>query len=190
MIIVEHTDYSNLGEYADHLKGLPEDDKYTRFGYLASDYNIDQLILNMVYNAGNHQLWMAKVNGEVAGWGHMAFCDDKWELALSVDKQYQRRGVGNAIIASMLEWAKFTEVHEVYMNCIEDNRPVQHLATKHNLKPIYRGDGERTSAIEVPEPTVFEQNAHLLKEQAEILQNIGELRKRLVDLWNPFVQKH
>jgi GNAT superfamily N-acetyltransferase len=189
MIIVEHTDYSNLGEYAEHLKALPQYDKYTRFGYLASDYVIDQLILNMVYNPGNHQLWRASFNSQIAGWGHMAFCDDKWELALSVDKQYQRCGVGNALIASMLEWAKFTEVHEVYMNCIEDNRPVQYLANKHKLKPIYRGDGERTSAIEVPEPTPFETNAHLFKEQAGIIAEIATLRTRLVNLWNPFIQK-
>lgn len=189
MIRVEHTDIYHLGEYAKHLKALPEEDKYTRFGYRATDYNIDQLILSMIYHASEHELWMATIDGETVGWGHMAKYGDKWELAVSVVKSYQRNGVGNALIKQMLDWAKFTEIHEVYMNCIEDNRAIQHLANKNNLKPIYKGDGERTSAIEVPEPTVFEQNAHLFKEQAEIIAEITTLRTRLANLWNPFVQK-
>ena len=189
MIRVEHTDITRLGEYATHLKSLTDDDKYTRFGYRATDYNIDQLILSVIYHVTEHQLWVATDGGEVVGWGHLARYGDKWELAVSVVKEHQRKGIGNALIKEMLDWTKFSDIHEVYMNCIENNRAIQHLATKNNLKPIYRGDGERTSSIEVPEPTLFETNAHLFKEQAEIMAEIHALRTRLANLWNPFVQK-
>jgi RimJ/RimL family protein N-acetyltransferase len=189
MINVTHTDIYHLGEYAAHLKSLHSDDKYSRFGYSATDYNIDSLILSMIYHPDDHELWIATVDGVSVGWGHMARYGDKWELAVSVSREYQRRGYGNSLINEMLDWAKFTEIHEVWMNCIEDNRAIQHLATKNNLKPIYRGDGERTSAIEVPEPTLFETNAHNLKEGAEIVAEIATLRQRLANLWNPFVQK-
>jgi RimJ/RimL family protein N-acetyltransferase len=189
MTKVTHTDIYHLGEYAQHLKALPQEDKYSRFGYSATDYNIDQLILSMIYHPHEHELWFIEDNGVRVGWGHMAKYGDKWELALSVVKEHQRKGYGNALIAEMLDWAKFTEIHEVYMNCIEDNRAVQHLAAKNNLKQKFRGDGERTSAIEVPEPTIFETNAHIFREQAEIVAEIGTLRQRLADLWNPFIQK-
>ena len=190
MLSVAHTDIYRLGEYAKHLKALPVEDRYSRFGYSATDYNIDQLILSMIYHPHEHELWVATVEDDIVGWGHMARYGDKWELALSVVKEHQRQGYGNALIKEMLDWAKFTEIHEVYMNCIESNSAVQHLASKNNLKQKFRGDGERTSAIEVPEPTIFETNAHIFREQAEIVAEIGTLRQRLADLWNPFAQKH
>ena len=69
------------------------------------------------------------------------------------------------------------------MNCIEDNRIIQHLALKHELKTRERGQGERTAAIEVPEPTIFEANTQMFKEQTEIIHEIGQLQKQLANLW-------
>ena len=51
---------------------------------------------------------------------------------------------------------------------------------------IERGGGERTAAIEVPEPGIFETQTQMLKEQAEIIKEINRLRGKLADLWlNP-----
>jgi hypothetical protein len=69
------------------------------------------------------------------------------------------------------------------MHCIEDNRVIQHLAQKHELKTRERGQGERTAAIEVPEPSFFENQQQLLKEQAEIVNEITRLRGKLTNLW-------
>lgn len=69
------------------------------------------------------------------------------------------------------------------MHCIEDNRVIQHLALKNELKTRSRGDGERTAAIEVPEPSFLEANSQLWKEQKEIFNEFGKLRNRLTQLW-------
>ena len=72
------------------------------------------------------------------------------------------------------------------MHCIENNRVIQHLAKKHELKTRDKGDGERTAAIEVPEPNFVEANTQLFKEQAEIVAEITRLRGKLANLWlNP-----
>jgi hypothetical protein len=72
------------------------------------------------------------------------------------------------------------------MHCIEENKVIQHLATKHDLKTIERGYGERTAAIEVPPPTFMELNEQFMKEQMEIRTEIGQLYKKLTDMWvNP-----
>jgi hypothetical protein len=72
------------------------------------------------------------------------------------------------------------------MHCIENNKVIQHLATKHELKLKERGDGERTAAIEVPEPSLVEVNTQMFKEQAEIVSEINRLRGKLANLWlNP-----
>lgn len=184
MITVNHTNIYKIADYSRHLKCLTDEDKQSRFGYKVSDYNIDQLILSMVYHPKDHELWYVKVEDVRVGWGHMCKnSDGSWELAVSVEKEHQRQGIGDALITEMIEWAKFHHVPEVYMHCIEENRVIQHLALKHELKTRERNRGERTAAIEVPEPGFFEAQKQLLKEQAEIVSEINKLRGKLAGLW-------
>jgi len=191
MMQIHHTNIYKISDYSRHLKELELEDKVSRFGYPASDHSIDQMILTMCYNPKDHELWYARDDGDRVGWGHMARnADDSWELAVSVNKDYQRQGIGNMLITEMLTWAKFHKISEVYMHCIEDNRVIQHLASKNDLKTRSRGDGERTAAIEVPEPSFLETNAQLWKEQKEIFNEFGKLRNRLTQLWaSPILPK-
>lgn len=191
MITYVHTNIYKIGDYSRHLKNLDADDRYSRFGYNASDYNIDQLILNMCYHPKDHELWYARSDDGRIGWGHMAKnSDGSWELAVSVEKKHQRKGIANELMKEMLTWAKFHKIPEVYMHCIENNKIIQHLAEKHELKTKSRGDGERTAAIAVPAPNFYESNAQLFKEQVEIVSEINRLRGKLASLWlNPSHQK-
>lgn len=185
MISVDTSSLEFLVDYSNHLKSLTADDKRSRFGFNANDESIDKLMLTMAYNPYEHYLWEAVIDKATVGWGHMAFVESgKWELAVSVDRPHQRLGAGDRLIAAMLLWAKYHHIDEVFMHCIEDNRVIQHLAAKHNLKTIERGYGERTAAIEVPDPTFMETNSQLLKEQMAVLADIANLQKKLFTLWN------
>ena len=184
MISAHHTNIYKIHDYSQHLKGLTVNDKISRFGYSASDHSIDQMILSMCYNPREHELWYARTEDQRVGWGHLAKnSDGSWELAVSVQNDYQRQGIGNQLINEMLEFAKFHHITEVFMHCIEDNRVIQHLASKNNMKTKYRGGGERTSSVEVPAPNAFEVNSQLWKEHNEILKEYGKLRNRLTELW-------
>jgi GNAT superfamily N-acetyltransferase len=184
MISVNHTNIYKIPDYSRHLKELTDEDKFSRFGYLITDYMIDQMMLAMCYHPSEHELWYARTEDTRVGWGQMSRnSDGSWELAVSVNKAYQRQGVGGKLINEMLSFAKFHHIPEVYMHCIEDNRAIQHLALKHELKTKNRGAGERTASIEVPQPTFIEANSQLWKEQTEILNEMSKLRKRLTNLW-------
>ena len=184
MILVNHTNIYKVRDYAEHLKRLSEEDKISRFGYVVRDDNIDKLALSMLYDFNNHELWYAEINKKVVGWGHLAKNDDdSWELAVSVDKEYQRQGVATELIKEILSWSKVRHVHEVFMHCIEDNSVIQHLATKFDLKTRYRGGGERTASLIVPGPTFFELTSQQIKEQTEILAEMSALRRKLAKLW-------
>ena len=186
MFTVQRARLHDIGMYGKHLKELSDVDKLNRFGYNASNFTIDQLILNIVYHPRDHEMWVALDDDTETdcGWGHMAKNEDgTWELAVSVDSDFQRKGVGSKLIAEMLAWAKFHKISEVYMHCIEDNRVIQHLATKHKLKTKERGGGERTAAIEVPMPNVMEAYEQMWKEHLEITEQLGNLRAKLFKLW-------
>ena len=184
MIIIQKPGIRSLKQYSDHLKQLPDNDKLSRFGYKVNDYGIDQLMLNIAYDHEDHELWQAVEGDSVIGWGHMVKDHNNvWELAVSVDANHQRKGVGGRLIGEMLEWAKFHHISEVFMHCIEDNRVIQHLALKHGLKTRTRSAGERTASIEVPEPSLLEANSQLWKEHMLIMAEYSRLRQRLSDLW-------
>ena len=184
MIYTYRTNIYKIPDYSRHLKNLTDEDKISRFGYLITDHMIDKLILNMCYHPSEHELWYARTDDTRVGWGHLARNPDgSWELAVSVDKQYQRQGIGDKLITEMLEFAKFHHISEIYMHCIENNRAIQHLAKKHELKTKEHESGERTATLEVPEPTFIEANSQLWKEQKEILNEMSKLRKRLSNLW-------
>lgn len=186
MITANHTNIYKIADYSRHLKNLPPEDRFSRFGFNISDSSIDQLILNMCYNPKDHELWYARTNDTRVGWGHLAKNeDDTWELAVSVDRNYQRQGVGNMLIQEMLTWAKVHHVSEIYMHCIEDNRVIQHLAKKHDLKTRGRRYGERTATLEVPDPTLTEVGIQKMKEQNEIINEIRKLQNKLTTLWLP-----
>ena len=181
---IKRTNILRLKEYSQHLKQLSIEDKLSRFGLYINDHAIDQFMLSMAYNPQDHFLWYAEIDHKLVGWGHLAKIDEeKWELAVSVDIMYQRKGIGNKLMGEMLTWAKFHNITEIFMNCIENNKVIQHLANKHNLQTINKGNGERTVAISVPEPTIFEQSGRLLKEQTEIMNDFAALRDRLFKLW-------
>ena len=184
MITINHTNIYKISDYARHLKSLSQEDRYSRFGYSISDHNIDQLILNMCYNYKDHELWYARTDDTRVGWGHMTKNNDgSWELAVSVDKEYQRQGIANQLIKEMIEWAKFHNIPEVYMHCLESNDVIKYIANKHNLTTKSRGYGEQTASLEVPEPNIIEANTQMLKEQAEIISEINRLRHKLANLW-------
>ena len=184
MIYVHHTNIYKIHDYSQHLKNLTNQDKISRFGYPTSDHSIDQMILSMCYNPSEHELWYARTEDQRVGWGHLAKnSDGSWELAVSVQHDFQRKGIGNQLITEMLEFAKFHKITEVFMHCIEDNRIIQHLSQKNNMKTRYRSSGERTASIEVPPPNAYEVNSQLWKEHNEIMNEYGKLRNRLTELW-------
>lgn len=176
-----------LDVYAKHLKNLSPDDKYTRFCHAVKDEQIDQLILNIIYNQEDHHLFVAVDNGEIIGFGHLAREGEDWELAVSVDSDKQGRGVGDKLLSYMIPWARIHGVHNVFMHCIAQNQKIQHLAKKHGLRTVERDGAEITSKVELPAPTAADYTTEFLKEQRELYQQIQKLQHRMVSNLNPFV---
>lgn len=180
-----HTNINSIKEYSIHLKQLPEPDRFSRFGYKITDYSIDQLMLNIVYNIEDHELWYAEENGKKIGWGHLAKHDnDSYELAVSVDHDYQRKGIGDKLIGEMLSWAKFRNVDKIFMHCIEENKIIQHLARKHKLSLKERVAGERTAMLDLPKPTFSEIGMQLTKEHKILMENLQENFEKMLKLFN------
>jgi RimJ/RimL family protein N-acetyltransferase len=189
---IQHADVTALAEYATHLKGLSEQDRYTRFCYNIKDENIDRFILSILYNSEDHHLFTATKNDKILGFGHLAREDEDWELAVSVDGASQGQGVANNIMDFMIDWGKTRGVHSVFMHCITQNAKIQHLARKHGLRMIERDGAEVTSRVDLPAPTTMDYTADFMREQRELLEQMTDIQRRLIANLNPltYVKEH
>lgn len=182
---IQHSQIEYLAEYARHLKALSNEDRYTRFGYAASTSAIDAMILNILYHPDQHHLFTYYMDDHIVGFGHLAREDADWELAVSVEHDYQGRGIADKLIAHMIDWGKVHNVYSVFMHCITDNQKIQHLARKHGLKTMQRAGHEITAQVELPAPTVFDYTVDFVREQRELAESIVKLQRTWLDNWNP-----
>ena len=182
---IQYDTFDVLDVYARHLKALTPEDRYTRFGYTITDYSIDQLILKVLYNKSHNHLFTAKKNSIIIGFGHVASEGNDWELAVSVDQEYQGQGVAGDLIKFMIDWGKVHGIHSVYMHCINDNKKIQHLAHKHGLRMIERTGSELTACVELPDATPADYTKDFMREQHDLMLDMARLQKRLLENLNP-----
>ena len=182
---IQHDTFDVLDVYGRHLKALTPSDRYTRFGHTANDYSIDQLILNVLYKKSHNHLFTARKNGVITGFGHVAAEGDDWELAVSVDQEYQGQGVAGELIKFMIDWGKTHGIHSVYMHCINDNTKIQHLARKHGLRMVERMGSELTARVELPNATALDYSNDFMREQTELLQQMARLQQQMFKNLNP-----
>lgn len=187
---IQHSRIEHLREYAEHLKNLSDEDRYTRFGYAASSQAIDSMILNILYHQDEHHIFTYYTDGHIVGFGHLAREDDAWELAVSVDKGYQGRGIANELMDHMIAWGKTHGVEVLYMHCITENQKIQHLARKHGLKSWDRSGHELTSRVRLPEPTVMDYTANFVREQSDLAADIVRLQRAWLRNWTGKLNDH
>lgn len=187
---IQHSRIEHLAEYAEHLKNLSDEDRYTRFGYAASAQAIDQMILSIVYNQQDHHIFTYYTDSKIVGFGHLAREESDWELAVSVDRAYQGRGIADELMNHMISWGKTHGVEIVYMHCITENQKIQHLARKHGLKTWDRSGHELTARVQLPEPTVLDYTANFVREQSDLAADIVRLQRAWLRNWTGKINDH
>lgn len=187
---IQHSHIDYLKQYAEHLKNLDDEDRYTRFGYAASPGTIDQMILNILYNQNDHHIFTYYIDDRIVGFGHLAREGTDWELAVSVEKAYQGRGIANELMDHMIAWGKTHSVEVLYMHCITENQKIQHLARKHGLKTWDRSGHELTAKVKLPNPTVLDYTTNFVREQSELAADMVKLQRAWLKNWTGALNDH
>jgi GNAT superfamily N-acetyltransferase len=71
---------------------------------------------------------------------------------LSVEKPWQSRGVGTALLERVLLAARNRQIERLHMLCLAENRRMQHLARKFGAQLSF-GPASVTGEVEAPRPT-------------------------------------
>ena len=83
--------------------------------------------------------------------------DGAAEFAVSVEKPWQRRGLGTRLMAQMVVVARNRNVRDLFMLCLPENEAMRRLARKVGVKLVF-ANGEMSGHVDLPAPdqiTVF-----------------------------------
>lgn len=129
-------------ELRKHLLRLTVDDRCMRFCGTVSEAHIDYYC---THADDRYRLVVGYfVDGTLRGAGEIVFlADPTWrsgcEIALSVEKPYQNRGVGSELLRRLLVLARNRGAATVLMLCLRENRKMQTLADKFEAELKFDG---------------------------------------------------
>ena len=123
---------NEMTRYRAHLLRLESVDRHMRFGGSVSDAVIEQHCLRMDWH--DTVVIGYFVEGELRGAAELRTAGDlfpsRGELAFSVERAFQGKGVGSALMSRILTIARNRGIRQVNLICLLENRAMQNLALK------------------------------------------------------------
>ena len=140
---------------ARHLLRLNTRDRYLRFGYVASDEQIQRYVNSLnferdhVYAIFDHAL-------EVVGMAHLAFAvsDEQRaaEFGVSVTKEFRGRGWGKRLFERAAVHAVNSGIDTLYIYALSENATMLHIARKAGAI-IEQEGGDSEARVRLPRAT-------------------------------------
>jgi ribosomal protein S18 acetylase RimI-like enzyme len=139
----------------DHLLRLDREDRRLRFGGYASNAHIAAYCEGLDCSRGLVLGYF--VAGQVCGLGELKLIDNvparaAAELAASVERPFQNRGIGTALLRRLVIAARNRLIAHIRMVCLIDNGKAVRMARRLDGALVFAG-GEAEARIEPPWPT-------------------------------------
>jgi len=178
-----------------HLKSLAPQDRYLRFGYTATDEQIENYVNKMnfarddIYGVFNRRL-------EIVAMAHLAFSvDPEWatcaEFGVSVDFQMRGKGLGARLFDRAVVHARNQGVGLLFIHALSENTAMLKIARKSGAK-VVRDGSESDAYLSLPvadmdsqvnefiEETMAEVDFQIkarAKQFSQVLRTLQEVRK-------------
>lgn len=149
----------NRPQVLNHFLRLDQEIRSSRFFVPISDDSIAIYVNKIDFQNGIFGIFNEEL--EIIGLGECVFFKESnkstAEVAFTVEKQYQRNGLGNKLMKRVVQYANSQDIHELHMYCISSNQAILHLAKKYNLIPQYDGT-EISGIVKTPDILPFFSN--------------------------------
>ena len=150
-----------------HLKSLSPQDRYLRFGYTATDEQIENYVAKLdfgrddIYGVFNRRL-------EIVAMAHLAFSvDPKWsscsEFGVSVDARMRGRGLGGRLFDRAMIHARNQGVALMFIHALSENTPMLKIARKAGAR-VERDGSESDAYLSLPAANLDSQVNELIEE--------------------------
>ena len=152
---------------AAHLKSLGTQDRYLRFGYPATDEQIDGYVAQLnfarddIYGVFNRRL-------QIVSMAHLAFSvDPHWatcaEFGVSVDLKMRGRGLGARMFDRAMTHARNEGVSLMFIHALSENTPMLKIARKAGAR--VERDGSESDAYLSLQPANLDSQMHEFLEE-------------------------
>jgi GNAT superfamily N-acetyltransferase len=180
-----HTVYQlevyEFDRYRTHLLSLDPESRYLRFGYHANDDAINKLCNQIDENAQRHRVFVIEDNNlKAIAAGHISLEDGKIELAFSVLKQYQGKGMGSALMKRCIEWCQNRGIKGGCMVCLSHNTAVRKLAEKHGI--LINEGGETLADIKIPSVNPISIMNEVVDANLSKIDHLGKLQRKFTQM--------
>jgi RimJ/RimL family protein N-acetyltransferase len=177
---VEHLDVIKA-----HMLALDAHDRYLRFGYAATDAQIERYLEALdferdeIYGIFNRHL-------EIVAMAHLAICRHEGrqpfaEFGVSVSAHARGRGYGGRLFERAMLQARNDKVYQMYIHALSENAPMIRIARKYGAD-IERDGSETEAYLSLPKRDMDSRVSELLADQyAKTNYAIKEDAKRFWD---------
>ena len=179
MHIVYRLQPHEYSRYRKHLLALDAASRYNRFAFNISDELINNLCDTFERHPKEHKLFVIENdNLDVVGVGHIALDGKDMELAFSVLKEYQGKGMGSSLMKRCIEWCQNRNMKHGVMTCLATNSAVRKLASKHGV--LVNDHGEVLADISIPDPNVISVMSEVVESNIARFDHLGKVQRKFV----------
>jgi GNAT superfamily N-acetyltransferase len=174
---------SEFYRYRTHLLSLDEETRYMRFGFHIRNETINELSNRWELHSDKHKVFaIENDNMEVVAVGHVSLEEEPAELAFSVFKEYQGRGMGDALMKRTIEYCQNRGIKLGCMVCLGSNDKIKHLARKHNIL-VKTEEGEAQGKITIPSPTPASYWHEYIEDSVAKIDHLGKAQKKFAQMF-------
>ena len=177
---------------ARHLQALPAADRYLRFGYAATDEQIDRYVQGLnferdeIFGVFNRRLALVAV-------AHLAYSvDPQWatcaEFGVSVLPHQRGKGLGAQLFGHAVMHARNQGVNLLFIHALSENVAMLKIA-RHAGAVVQRDGSESEAYLSLPQATLDSQLNGLMQEQMAELDYQLKMQAHQFREWLAIVQE-
>lgn len=173
------------GRILKHLLGLPERDRYLRFGYAASDQQVTRYVNGLDF-ARDELFGVFNRRLELIALAHLAYPEDDApepkaaEFGGSVAAHLRGRGYGARLFEHAMLHARNRGLDTLFIHALSENTAMLRIARKAGAK-VERAGSESDAYLKLPHETLASQVEQWVGEGAAALDYRLKQQARLVD---------
>jgi GNAT superfamily N-acetyltransferase len=175
---------SHRERIAAHLRALDANDRYLRFGYPATDEQIDRYVAGLDFERDDiFGIYNRKL--ELIAMAHLAYSSDPEmtscaEFGVSVLAKARGRGFGQRLFERAVIHARNEGVEMLFIHALTENRAMLRIASKAGAK-MERAGSETDAYLRLPPATFDTRMAELVEEQ--VAQTDYRLKQQAKRFW-------
>jgi GNAT superfamily N-acetyltransferase len=177
---------------ARHLRALPAQDRYLRFGYAATDEQIDRYVAGLnftrdeIFGVFNRRL-------ELVAMAHLAYSvDPQWatcaEFGVSVSPHQRGKGLGAKLFGHAVMHARNQGVSLLFIHALSENVAMLKIARRAGAA-VQRDGSESEAYLSLPQATLDSQLSGLVQEQMAELDYQLKMQANQFRQWLATVQE-